>query len=324
MGYFKKFGMKPISNDELWTKYKNIKFTDFLDEIVHFVQWINPTVVLTATLSFLWLCIMSAAMAAYQLPAYFLAPLIVLQIAVNFMFFTVFHDGSHGSASKNRSLNELLMLPTWVALLGNPWFFRRVHMRHHANTNVPVKDPDHFTASPQLWKRILKSSILMVYYHWYAYKMGGDWKHKFHLVTSSLGPVLVVALAVFTPFTWPILLVWLFPAWAALALLSYFNTAWPHHPAQETSRYKLGSNQFVPWWAQFALLNQNLHLLHHVRPNLPWYRYPSYFRAHRDDFEAKGAPLKVHTKRQEPFELVPTAFKEACQRLWDSLGSPRF
>lgn len=323
MGYFKKFGSRTEPIEELWSKYKRFRLSDFWDEINALLNWINPSLVLTIVLSFFWLSVLSAGLALNEYPFYAVLPLVPLQVLIGFLFFTIFHDGSHGTLSKNKSLNELMMLTSWVALLGNPWMFRKIHMRHHAYTNDPERDPDHFTASDKNWKRWAKSSVLMVYYHCYGFRMKGDLKFKLHLISSCLSPVFVFLLALCSGYFAAFFFLWLFPAWCSLALLSYANTAWPHHPAKERGRYKVAANQFVPLWLQVCMLNQNLHLLHHVKPQVPWYRYPQVFEAHQAEFEAQDAPLRVHTKRQNPSSVVPAVLKQGFQRVLESLSFPR-
>ena len=47
----------------------------------------------------------------------------------------------------------------------------------------------------------------------------------------------------------------------------------------------------VPKALEWLLLNQNYHLLHHLRPTMPWYDYKAYWAKHRDRLLAEGAEV---------------------------------
>ena len=60
------------------------------------------------------------------------------------------HEGVHGHLGRSRAANSrwgrLALLPTMVPYTN----FRKTHHLHHAYTNVPGQDPDHFMKSRNL------------------------------------------------------------------------------------------------------------------------------------------------------------------------------
>jgi fatty acid desaturase len=83
------------------------------------------------------------------------------------------------------------------------------------------------------------------------------------------------------------------------------NTAWPHHPARDASRYRNTRNTYLPWFGQLLLFNQNLHLVHHLKPNLPWYKYPEYLAQHEYELRRQGSQTIQYTSRARPYEPLP-------------------
>lgn len=289
----------------------------FLDG--EWVRLINPTVVLTVILAAAWFIVLSAALIFHKLPWYFYLPLGLIQIPIVFLFFTPLHEGVHFLISKKKWLNELGLWVCWPVFLISPFFFRKIHYTHHARTNRNDQDPDHFTSASSLPLRFFKSFFLIFYYHFFALKKFRSLRSLGHFVGSFFVPVFLINLAIVSPFTWPIFIVWIMPAFIASGLLAFFNTALPHHPGEESSRFKNTRILLVPWALQALLLNQNLHLVHHLRPSLPWYDYPDYWRQHETEIRARGAEVLQMTRRSEPYALVPSTFYKVLFKARDTL-----
>lgn len=236
--------------------------------------------------------------------------------------FTPLHDGVHFQISKNRFLNEIFLFLCWPVFLNNPFLFRKIHIQHHAKTNQGSEDPDHFTSSRLLWKRILKSFLLIFYYHWFSLKRIRNPKDLAHWVASVIFPILLfnLALVLIHSYGLAIIMSWILPTYVGVGFLAYANTAWPHHPARDSSRYRNTRNTYVPWIIQFVMLNQNLHLVHHLKPNMPWYQYPEYWRKNEHKIRREGAQVVTYTKRAEPYSLIPTWASRAVDQFWHLTG----
>jgi fatty acid desaturase len=86
-----------------------------------------------------------------------------------------------------------------------------------------------------------------------------------------------------------VLLLWLVPAWFAQGFLALVFDWLPHHPHTNRERYRDTRLILVPG-LYTLLLGQNLHLIHHLFPRLPFYRYSDCYAALRELLAAKGSP----------------------------------
>ena len=62
-----------------------------------------------------------------------------------------------------------------------------------------------------------------------------------------------------------------------------------------------------PFFGMLFLYN-NLHVLHHLKPAMPWYEMPAYYRANRDDLMARngGYVFSGYGEVVRRFALRPT------------------
>jgi fatty acid desaturase len=150
--------------------------------------------------------------------------------------------------------------------------------------------------------RWLKSFFLIPYYYVYLCRhFPRDPKAAFQLIIAPF--LLAVPVLIFAH--WgkaPIYIFgWFVPNFLAFGVLGFLNTSWPHHPASDSSRIGNTRILYVPTWLQWLMAHQNLHLVHHWQPNIPWYEYPKWWAQHKDEMIAKGARVDSFTKRAQPF-----------------------
>ncbi|MBU6376620.1 MAG: fatty acid desaturase [Bdellovibrionales bacterium] len=211
-----------------------------------------------------------------------------------FLAFTPLHDASHGSASKNRKLNEfILAISANLFFLADGGTFRTIHIAHHSKTNQPGEDPDHFTAAKTLWGRWVKSFLLLFSYYEFLWRKEASSNRKvlLQMVISAGLPLAVLFAGIFAgKFIW-VMTAWVLPAFFSTGVLSFVNTSWPHHTDGETHRMKNTRIHLLPSWAQALMGNQNMHLVHHLQPTLPWWKYPEVWQASREKWVAQGAKV---------------------------------
>ncbi|PIR23771.1 MAG: hypothetical protein COV44_01075 [Deltaproteobacteria bacterium CG11_big_fil_rev_8_21_14_0_20_45_16] len=286
---------------------------------LEWVHHLNPSVILAVCIYGLYYPILFSALALHELPIYAYLPAGLIQTLLVFLAFTLIHDGSHHSISRNPRINEVVLLLCWPMFLNNPILFRKLHWQHHSNVNDPIKDPDHFTASRTLGGRWFKSFFLIFYYIVFGVRNFKSAYWRMQITLSVASSALVLLAAIVTPLTWPIIFVWVLPAFFGIGLLAYMNTSLPHHPARETDRYRNTSNSYMPWFLQLLMLNQNLHLAHHLRPKMPWYEYPEYWKRNKAEIMQNGGRVLIYTDRKEPYALIPSwvqeVIKEVRQRI---------
>jgi beta-carotene hydroxylase len=186
----------------------------------------------------------------------------------------------------------------WPIFMNSPYLFRRVHLLHHAHVNQGEKDPDHFTQAHTLFDRWLKSFFLLSNYFVYGLKfINRDWKDRLHLMLSPGIPILILMSLPFIPHAAYVFWGWVAPAYVGIGFLAYANTALPHQPGIEIDRFRNTRNLRMPWILETLMWHQNLHLIHHLHPTLPWYRYKEYYRENADWLKSKGAETGVYSQR---------------------------
>lgn len=200
---------------------------------------------------------------------------------------TVIHDASHNSAHRDRTLNAILGHGS-ALMLGFAFpVFTRVHIQHHAHVNDPDNDPDHFvsTGGP-LWLIAAR-----FFYHEIFFFRRRLWR-KYELLEwflSRMVVVVIVALGVHYDFLGYILNFWFTPALVVGLALGLFFDYLPHRPFQERNRWK-NARVYPSALLNILILGQNYHLIHHLWPSIPWYKYKPAYEATKPLLDAKGSP----------------------------------
>lgn len=206
--------------------------------------------------------------------------------------FTVVHDAVHGAVAKNRRFNDAMGFLACVPLWGPFAAFKRNHLHHHAHTNDPKEDPDFWVArGPGLPGMVFRCLTMLQFHYWsYLTKLKRrDAAYAATLLTlAAFMGVLVVGKS--AGILGPLLLYWVLPAQLAVALLAFLFDYWPHRPHTGRGRLK-DTAALVPRWMDAPFFAQNLHLLHHLNPTVPWYRYREAFSAMEPALRRQGALL---------------------------------
>ncbi|MFP4100128.1 beta-carotene hydroxylase [Coleofasciculus sp.] len=198
---------------------------------------------------------------------------------------TVIHDASHNVAHKNRIANALMGHGS-ALMLGFAFpVFTRVHMQHHANVNDPENDPDHFvsTGGP-LWLIAAR-----FFYHEVFFFKRRLWR-KYELLEWFLSRAFVagvIYLACYYGFLGYIMNFWFTPALVVGLALGLFFDYLPHRPFKERDRWK-NARVYPSPILNIMIMGQNYHLIHHLWPSIPWYKYQGAYRATQPLLEQKG------------------------------------
>jgi beta-carotene hydroxylase len=198
---------------------------------------------------------------------------------------TIIHDASHNSAHRNRVLNAILGHGS-ALMLGFAFpVFTRVHLQHHAHVNDPKNDPDHFvsTGGP-LWMIAAR-----FFYHEIFFFKRQLWR-KFELLEwflSRLFLFTVVFLGIYYDFIGYLMNFWFVPALVVGIALGLFFDYLPHRPFQERDRWK-NARVYPSPILNLLILGQNYHLIHHLWPSIPWYKYQPAYYATKPLLDAKG------------------------------------
>jgi fatty acid desaturase len=201
------------------------------------------------------------------------------------------HETIHGHPTRRRLVNEALgWAPLWLWL---PYpIYRDEHRTHHDDAILtdPVADPESKYAAPADWPRFNRFR-----------------RAALRLNTSLLGRLTVGPALVITDFlrrelrmviagapgrrrVWALhalalvpVLAWLWlcavPLWAYVVLFVYpglsltLLRSFAEHIASADPRARTVTVEAGPFFS-LLFLNNNLHALHHARPELPWYALP--------------------------------------------------
>ena len=232
--------------------------------------------------------------------AHWLVGLAVNALAL-YLLFTPAHEAVHGNIVGRSAL------PRWVessvgwvsagAFLFPYPIFSYDHRTHHKHTNHPERDPDFWVAGKQPLKVLLSCmSMLPDYYYFYFSRtraLLANPRERSGYIASVL--FLVGVVAVFVAYGqrfgyWAPALLWFAPALLASTFLAYIFDYLPHRPHREQRRYLDTRITLFPGLTTL-FVSQNLHLIHHLYPSIPYYRYAEAFERIRPDLEAKGARI---------------------------------
>ena len=218
--------------------------------------------------------------------------------------YTLVHESVHGNVARAHPwVHEAL--GWWGGLvLGLTWpVLRRTHQQHHSHTNASG-DPDAYVHGSL--PRVLALSVLLTAktllpwallervtpkdHPWLSYLHATRWmtpgERRAHRIVQGL-TVLVVWGLIAAGHAGPVLALYIVPGAIGRTLLIVLFQWWPHRPFAGTSRYdatRYGYLGSEPLW-----LSQNLHLMHHLWPAVPWYRYRRLERALAPLLAERGA-----------------------------------
>ncbi|NEP63546.1 MAG: beta-carotene hydroxylase [Symploca sp. SIO2G7] len=211
---------------------------------------------------------------------------------------TVIHDASHRVAHENRIANALMGHGS-ALMLGFAFpVFTRVHMQHHAHVNDPENDPDHFvsTGGP-LWLIAAR-----FFYHEVFFFKRRLWR-KYELLEwflSRLFVASIVYLASRYGFLDYIMNFWFVPALVVGLALGLFFDYLPHRPFMERDRWK-NARVYPSPILNLLIMGQNYHLIHHLWPSIPWYKYQPAYRAVKPLLDAKGCDQSLGLSEGKSF-----------------------
>jgi len=234
---------------------------------------------------------------------------VLFNSTASYMAFAVAHDATHRSVSTNPQLNDWLGRAGILLLEPAPLLpvFRCVHMRHHRFTNDPSKDPDVYLSTGPAWLLPFKWMTFDVTYLKYYLKPEVFKKRpkseRIEFYLAILFGVLVIS--AFTLMGWLeyYLLLFLIPTRIAKFFIIWVFDFLPHYPHQihaTDDPFRSTSNRVgLEWLLTPIFVYQNYHLVHHLYPTVPFYRYIKVWNAKKRYHESQNPAIT------EPFTLAP-------------------
>lgn len=261
------------------------------------IEW--PTAALIAACYTVWL-----AAGLLQAAAPWLAmPLLVLAIALHS---SLQHEAIHRHPTRSAAWNEaLVFLP--LGLLIPYRRYRETHLAHHVDSRItdPYDDPESFYWSATDYRRMPRALRLLL--AWNATLAGRimigpaiaatrfllsearlglglrgaaarAWRRAWALHALGLAAVLPTVHFVFAM---P-LIAYLGAVYLAMALLGVRGFCEHRWAEAADARTVIVERSWLGW----LFLHNNLHLVHHKQPHLPWYALPAAYRDRRAEWQA--------------------------------------
>ena len=216
------------------------------------------------------------------------------------------HEVLHGHPTGNRLVNEAMIYVTPTMWL--PYHrYKQTHLQHHNDENLtdPSLDPESYYMLPEHWAEV--QGIRRALYRFNNTLMGRMligpavsiirfWPAEFRDIARGNRRTLR-AWAWFVPAAaltiWFVVQVCGMPFWQYYLLIAYpgislaLVRSYCEHQAAEQVEHRTIIVEASPFWS-LLFLNNNLHVAHHARPALAWYRLPAYYRAERDQLIARN------------------------------------
>ncbi len=225
-----------------------------------------------------------------------------------YLSFSSIHDGIHRSVSRIPWVNELVSMATVNMLF--PYLpiavLRWGHMQHHVHTGDPANDPDYPTAHSFLgmaWRGFFWGDV---YYITNYFKHASERPEREVKIVKrhlAIGGALFVILAALLPIE--ALIFWVIASRLTLwviALVFMYLPHVPHTVKQKDAPYQATLMRMGMGWLMTPLMAyQNYHLVHHLYPTVPFYRYKKVWDA-RKSYHESHLPATV-----KPFQLTPDA-----------------
>jgi beta-carotene hydroxylase len=235
---------------------------------------------------------------------------LILNTVIASTFYMPMHEAAHGNiwgrTTSGKWIEDLIGMLCAIPLGFSYKAHRPSHMRHHAHTNDPLKDPDFHTAGPmhtvlKSWygqvmlatflpvfafvpaaRKLLPTAMLVMMRAETGSKKTGLIQLRFWLLTNAF-----LVIAILTGYGWQALMLWYLPSrLQALWLLTIF--AWfPHHPATKIGRYGDTRVAVFPG-SRWLIRGHDHHAVHHLFPRVPHYRLRKLWADIADDMVAKG------------------------------------
>ncbi|PRY21785.1 fatty acid desaturase [Aliiruegeria haliotis] len=293
------------------------------------------------TLALAFACYLAWGIGITWMSVFWLPAGIALTALAGALHSSLQHEMIHGHPFRNPRLNELLVAPALTLLI--PYQrFRDTHLAHHSDETLtdPYDDPESNYMDPAVWGRLpavmqailrfnntlfgrlivgpLVAQVCFMSSDWMAIR-NGDRAVAVAWLWHVPAVVLVLWLVALSPMP---LWAYAIAAYASLSILKIRTFLEHQAHADSAGRTVIIEDRGL---LAFLFLNNNLHVVHHMHPGVPWYALPKLFRERRDAFLARNFGYRyasyaevfsrhfVTAKDPVPHPLRPTPLDVSAQ-----------
>ena len=206
------------------------------------------------------------------------------------------HEAQHGNYSRGnpklRWLDGFVGHITLITLIYPYHLLRVTHMKHHAYTNDPEKDPDYLNAHASSVLKVIKNGLdgSSVDYEKYLEVFSTDkaFVNSFEKATPIALLYRFTLLVLVIIFPLETLLLWWLPAKIGTVYTTVFFAYYPHL-GTSTGRYK-DTRFWSHWMPRFINHSMQLHFIHHLHPSIGHYDEPKAIEALKPFLIARKVP----------------------------------
>jgi len=206
------------------------------------------------------------------------------------------HEAQHGNYSrgnpKKRWIDSLVGNFTLITLIYPYEILRVTHMKHHAYTNHPEKDPDydnqHASSVAKLAIQVLDGTS--VDYSKYEEVFAEDSAFQKGFKKGALIGLTYRAVLMIAVFMLPLhtLFLWWLPAKLGTVYTTTFFSWYPHLKTEQ-GRYK-DTRFWQHWMPRYINHSMQLHFIHHLHPSIGHFDEPKAIEALKPFLIARGVP----------------------------------
>lgn len=232
----------------------------------------------------------------------------ILSGLISYFTFSSIHDGLHRSVSTIDWLNETVCVATNFLIFPylSTGIIRWGHMQHHRFTGEPGKDPDLFIAK-NIW-HLLTVGVVWDFYYFARYFANRnerpEQEFRRTMIRFVFGMAVMAGITIFLPTN--AIIFWCFASRIGLLSIAFIFMYLPHQP--HTVQQKDAPYQATlirsgwDWLLTPTMAYQNWHLVHHLYPTVPFYRYKKVWNAKRALHESNH-PARVKAFAITPYDL---------------------
>jgi fatty acid desaturase len=201
---------------------------------------------------------------------------VLLRAYLIFLGTVMAHEGVHGHLGRTRAANfwwgRVALLPSMVPFTN----FRKTHHLHHAHTNVPGADPDHFMKSRSTFELLLRAVAMP--HQWFFWLRRRGLVRKSDLVELALNYVGIFAIyGAVLLYAGPSRLFWgMAPALVIVSVLLWYPFAVQTHEGFSTGPAEARSHNYYGRFMYWFSLGLSVHREHHLQPKLSWVELREY------------------------------------------------
>jgi len=206
------------------------------------------------------------------------------------------HEAQHGNYSRGnprlRWLDGFVGHITLITLIYPYHLLRVTHMKHHAYTNDPEKDPDYLNAHTssvlKVIKNVLDGSTVDFGKYLEVFSTDKAFVNSFKkaIPISLLYRFTLLVLVIIFPLE--TLLLWWLPAKIGTVYTTVFFSYFPHL-GTSTGRYQ-NTRFWSHWMPRYLNHSMQLHFIHHLHPGIGHYDEPKAVEALKPFLLARKVP----------------------------------